>query len=191
MSDDEVPDEVAEELEEDGEEEESGSGWPLIAGGLVLGLAIAAFGGVYFQSEKLFKRTYDVALPTISVPVGDSQAIAEGERLGVVHGCVGCHTSTLGGKVAFDTPLYQLNSADLTKGDGGVGSYSDAHLARAHRSGRGRARRKQASLGQNGVYAGLLHGWNGTGDSEPRETEPETAIFMRFQIGLYSHLKIR
>ena len=133
MSDDEIPDEVAEEMDE--EEDEGGSGWPLIAGGLVLGLAIAAVGGVYFQSEKIFERTYDVALPTISVPVGDSQAIAEGERLGVVHGCVGCHTSTLGGKVAFNTPLFQLNSADLTKGEGGIGSYSDAHLARAIRYG--------------------------------------------------------
>jgi mono/diheme cytochrome c family protein len=130
MSDEEEQEEFAEE-----DEEGSGSNWPLIGGGLLLGLAIAGVGGVYFQSEKLFARTYDVALPTVSVPVGDSQAIAEGERLGVVHGCVGCHTATLGGKVAFDTPLFQLNSADLTRGEGGVGSYSDAHLARAIRYG--------------------------------------------------------
>src|SRR5437868_14969129 len=103
----------------------------MIVGGAVVGLLLAAVGGTYLQSERIFARTYDVQFPAIHVPVDDSQAIAEGERLGVIHGCVGCHTKTLGGKVAFDTPLYQLNSANLTKGTDGIGSYDDAHLARA------------------------------------------------------------
>lgn len=107
----------------------------LLIGSAVVGLLVAAAGGAYFRSQQLFTQAYDVALPTVSVPVGDSQAIAEGERLGVVRGCVGCHTATLGGKLAFNTELYRLNSADLTKGAGGIGSYSDAHLARAIRLG--------------------------------------------------------
>src|SRR5689334_22078159 len=107
----------------------------LIAAGAVVALLAGGVGGIYVRSNQLFARTYEVPLVTISVPVGDSEAIAEGERLGVVHGCVGCHTKTLGGKVAFDTPLYQLNSADLTKGEGGVGSFDDGHLARAIRYG--------------------------------------------------------
>jgi mono/diheme cytochrome c family protein len=107
----------------------------LTATGLAALLLLGA-GGVYWRSEQIIARTHEVLLPVINVPIGDSQAIAEGERLGVVHGCVGCHTKTLGGKVAFDVPgLYQLNSANLTKGDGGVGGMSDGHLARAIRLG--------------------------------------------------------
>ena len=117
------------------EEEAEGPDWPLIGGGVVVGLLVAAAGGIYFQSERLFKQTYEVALPVIQVPVGDSQAIAEGERLGVIRGCVGCHTAALNGKVAFDTELYQLSSANLTKGHGGVGDFSDGYLARAIRLG--------------------------------------------------------
>jgi mono/diheme cytochrome c family protein len=118
------------------EEEPSMSRRPLIIalGALVVLLLLGA-GGVYWKSEQVFTRTYDVPFPTINVPVGDSEAIAEGERLGVIHGCVGCHTKTLGGKVAFDTPLYQLNSANLTKGTDGIGSFDDGHLARAIRYG--------------------------------------------------------
>jgi mono/diheme cytochrome c family protein len=107
----------------------------LIAAGAVIALLLLAVSGVYFRSQQIFTRTIDAPFPVIHVPVDDSEGIAEGERLGVIHGCVGCHTKTLGGKVAFDTPLYQLNSANLTKGTDGIGSYDDAHLARAIRYG--------------------------------------------------------
>jgi mono/diheme cytochrome c family protein len=108
----------------------------LLALGGVIALLLLGAGGVYWRSEQILTRTHEVALPVIRVPEGDSQAIAEGERLGVVRGCVGCHTSALNGKVAFDIPgLYQLNSANLTKGHGGVGAYSDGYLARAIRLG--------------------------------------------------------
>lgn len=107
----------------------------LIAAFAVVAILLGGAGGICVRSNQLFERTYDAPLPAISVPVGDSEAIVEGERLGVIHGCVGCHTKTLGGKVAFDTDHYQLNSANLTKGDGGVGNMSDGHLARAIRYG--------------------------------------------------------
>ncbi|MBW8771809.1 MAG: hypothetical protein JF590_00720 [Gemmatimonadetes bacterium] len=107
----------------------------LIAAGAVVLLLLLGVGGIYYRSEQIFTRTIDAPFPAIHVPVDDSEGIAEGERLGVIHGCVGCHTKTLGGKVAFDTPLYQLNSANLTKGTDGIGSYDDAHLARAIRYG--------------------------------------------------------
>lgn len=109
---------------------------PLIIAALAaVAVLLGGVGGIYVRSNQLFTRTYDVPLPTIQVPVGDSEAIAEGERLGVIHGCVGCHTKTLGGKVAFNNDLYQLNSANLTKGHGGVGNMSDGYLARAIRYG--------------------------------------------------------
>ncbi len=108
----------------------------LVALGLVALLVLLAAGGVYYRSEQLLTQTYEVALPVIRAPIGDSQAIAEGERLGVILGCVGCHAPSLGGKVAFDIPgLYRLISANLTTGHGGVGSYSDGYLARAIRLG--------------------------------------------------------
>lgn len=107
----------------------------LIAAGAIAALLALGAAVVVFRSERVFHRTYEVALPVIKVPRGDSQAIAEGERLGVIRGCVGCHAPTLGGKVAFDTPLYRLTSANLTTGHGGVGSFSDGYLARAIRYG--------------------------------------------------------
>ncbi|HTK56639.1 MAG TPA: c-type cytochrome [Gemmatimonadales bacterium] len=107
----------------------------IIAACAALALLLGGVGGIYVLSNQLFARTYEVPLPAIQVPVGDSEAIAEGERLGVIHGCVGCHTKTLGGKVAFNNELYQLNSANLTKGHGGVGNMSDGYLARAIRYG--------------------------------------------------------
>jgi mono/diheme cytochrome c family protein len=103
-----------------------------------LAVLILVVVGIVYASEQAFHRTYEVPLPTLSipVPVGDSQAIAEGERLGVVRGCVGCHTAGLNGKIAFNVPgLYTLPSANLTTGHGGVGSYSDGYLARAIRLG--------------------------------------------------------
>ena len=106
-----------------------------IVAGTVVALLLAGVGGIYWKSEQIFNRTIDAPLPAIHVPVGDSEAIAEGERLGVIHGCVGCHTKSLGGKVAFDNDLYQLNSANLTTGHGGVGNMSDGYLARAIRYG--------------------------------------------------------
>src|SRR5688572_14382477 len=103
MDDDTAPDDA---------EESEGPHRLLIGGGLLLGLLAAAAGGLYLKSEQIFKRNYEAPLPVIKVPVGDSQAIAEGERLGVVRGCVGCHTATLNGKVAFDTEQYRLSSAN-------------------------------------------------------------------------------
>ena len=105
-----------------------------IAGMAVGAILVLAVGGVYARSEQVIRRTYDVPEPKLLVPVpaGDSEAIAEGERLGAIRGCVGCHTRTLGGKVAFDiSGRWKLVSADLTTGEGGVGGGSDARLARA------------------------------------------------------------
>lgn len=107
----------------------------IIVGTAAVALLLGGVGGIYVRSNEVIARTYEVPLPAIQVPVGDSEAIAEGERLGVIRGCVGCHTKTLGGKVAFDNELYQLNSANLTKGHGGVGEMSDGYLARAIRYG--------------------------------------------------------
>lgn len=109
----------------------------LITGGVLALLVCAGAGAVWWKSEQVYTRTHDDVPPVkIQVPLGDSEAIAEGERLGVVHGCVGCHTKTLGGKVAFDNDLYQLNSANLTKGPDGIGNIdTDGMLARAIRYG--------------------------------------------------------
>src|SRR5512147_896075 len=108
----------------------------IIASCTLVALLLSGVGGIYVRSNQIFARTYDVPPIAIQVPVGDSEAIAEGERLGVIHGCVGCHTKSLGGKVAFDNDLYQLNSANLTKGPDGIGNIdSDGMLARAIRYG--------------------------------------------------------
>src|ERR1041385_6499129 len=108
----------------------------LVTGGALALLICAGAGGVWWKSQQAFPRTYDVPPVAIDPPGGASDAIHEGERLGVIHGCGGCHTKSLGGKVAFNTDLYQLNSANLTKGQDGIGNIdSDGMLARAIRYG--------------------------------------------------------
>ena len=52
---------------------------------------------------------------------------------------------------------------------------SDPDLARPHGAGGRRARREQAPLGENGVYAGLLHRRNGTAPPRPGPRTPGEA----------------
>ena len=68
---------------------------------------------------------------------------------------------------------------------------ADPDLARPHRAGGRRARREQPALGENRVYAGLLHRRNGTAPPRAARARLRWQIFMRFRAGLYSILKIR
>ncbi|HEX6644335.1 MAG TPA: c-type cytochrome [Gemmatimonadales bacterium] len=103
--------------------------WTL--GGLAA-LVLVALGAVYLLSGRAIGRTYDVPLATVALPA-DSAALAEGERLARVRGCLGCHGDRLQGTVFFDEPgVAKLTAGNLTRA---ARRYSDAELARIIRHG--------------------------------------------------------
>lgn len=110
-----------------------------IVGRVVLGLValilVVVAAGFIVGGVKL-NKTYDVPATTLFVPT-DSASIARGEVFATLAGCTGCHTSTLAGQVMGDDPLFgRLTSANLTRGNGGVGAtYTDADWERAIRHG--------------------------------------------------------
>jgi mono/diheme cytochrome c family protein len=105
-------------------------GWTAAA--LVV-LALLAAAGIYVGSERVLRRTYDVALSDIAVP--DSPlTTAEGERLARLRGCFGgCHGSRFEGHLFFDQPnVARLVAPSLTKA---AARWTNAELARIVRHG--------------------------------------------------------
>ena len=101
---------------------------------VVVVLVTALVGYVYVASGRLMARTYRVdQVPLVTVR-SDAGSIARGkylvERVAV---CADCHGADLGGKVVQNNfAMGTLASANLTRGQGGVGAtYSDEDLVRA------------------------------------------------------------
>jgi cytochrome c553 len=95
-------------------------------------LMVAVVATVYARSEWIVRRSYHEPLVSLPVPT-DSASIAEGGRLALVHGCRGCHTSTLTGDLLVDDPmLARLVAPNLTAS---VRRYSDPELVRIIRRG--------------------------------------------------------
>jgi cytochrome c553 len=82
------------------------------------------------------KKHYAVAGKAVAVPT-DSASHARGKALATLYGCTGCHTADLGGQTMIDAfPMARLASANLTRGQGGIGGqYTDADWDRAIRHG--------------------------------------------------------
>jgi mono/diheme cytochrome c family protein len=96
-------------------------------------LAVCVAAGVYLVSERILRRTYDVALAPVSLPA-DSTALVEGERLARVRGCFGgCHGERFEGQVFFDEPgVARVVAPNLTQA---AARWSDQELARIIRHG--------------------------------------------------------
>ena len=105
-------------------------GW--IVGCLAV-IGIIAYTAVYVLSEHALRRTYDVPAVAVSIPSGPD-AIAEGQRLAIVHGCYGgCHGKHAGGAVMFDQPIIgRIVAPNLTAA---VRKYSDTELVNIIRHG--------------------------------------------------------
>lgn len=104
--------------------------------GALIAVGLLAAGYVYFASERILHRQYEVPLASIDVPAiptGDG-AIEEGIRLARLRGCYdGCHGSEMGGGVLFDEPLVaRLFAPGLPRL---AAEHSDAELVRAIRHG--------------------------------------------------------
>lgn len=99
----------------------------------------------------------DVAVPAhpLTVPA-DADAVAEGERLATLFGCVSCHAPDLGGQVLIDAPpMGVIPAPNLTRGAGGVGGdYTVEDWERALRHGVNRRGRGMIIM-PSADYAGL------------------------------------
>jgi len=103
--------------------------------GLVILIAIlAAF--IYVRSEQLVNQSYHAPDVTLTVPT-DAASIERGHHLAtVVADCTGCHGTNFAGTVVIDDPaLGRVVSANLTKGQNGMGGMSDADFVHAIRYG--------------------------------------------------------
>lgn len=99
--------------------------------GLLL-LLLLAVGVVGFAGGRPFVERHEAPAHEIVVPA-DPAAIAEGERLTKIWGCVGCHERDAGGGVLFESPLGdRLVAPNLTRV---VRDYDPAMLERAIRHG--------------------------------------------------------
>jgi mono/diheme cytochrome c family protein len=117
----------------------SGVGRWLMRGlaGLVV-LLILALVGSYFISEHRINQTYQIQVTAVPIPTS-AEALAEGQRLYVVRGCVDCHHENGAGGVFIDDPaLGRVSAANLTAGQGGIGGvYQVADWVRSIRHGVG------------------------------------------------------
>lgn len=99
-----------------------------IAGLVVLGLAY-----LYFASERVLDRRYEIAAPAPLVIPTDPAKIAEGRHLAQLAGCMHCHGDRLTGSVVDDIPkvlrLVAPNISTL------LPEYSDAQLVTVLRRG--------------------------------------------------------
>ena len=107
--------------------------WSAIVLGVIVGLALLAAGYVYFGSQRIVNRTYDIAGVEVSLPT-DSLSLAEGQRLATIRGCFnGCHGEGVDGQVFFDEPgLARLVAPNLTQV---AAQLTDAELERVIRQG--------------------------------------------------------
>src|SRR5690349_3716808 len=98
----------------------------IVVGGL-LGLVVIALGVVFALTQRRIGKEYQVAGHEVAVPT-DSAALARGEHVANLRGCVACHSEGLGGAVFIDVaPVARLHAANLTSGQGGVAaSYTAA-----------------------------------------------------------------
>ena len=107
----------------------------IVVGLVVLIAILAAF--IYVRSEQLISQTFHAPDITITVPT-DAASIERGHHLAtVVSDCTGCHGTNFAGTVVIDDPaLGRVVSANLTKGQNGLGStLSDADFLRVIRYG--------------------------------------------------------
>lgn len=112
--------------------------WLGITLGSLVGLLLLALGVIYAISGLRSNQTYNIPTTAVTVPTGP-EAVAEGQRLYTIRGCVDCHMEDGAGSVMLDDPLLgRLVASNLTSGQGGVGSlYRDQDWGLAIRHGIG------------------------------------------------------
>jgi mono/diheme cytochrome c family protein len=109
--------------------------WVGIVLSALVGCALLLVGILYVVGSTKVNRTYDVQIASLVV-ASDSFAVARGEHLANILGCMSCHGGDFSGGVMIDEPPFRVTASNLTTGDGGIGrTYSDDDFNRAIRHG--------------------------------------------------------
>jgi mono/diheme cytochrome c family protein len=107
-------------------------------GRIALGLGVLtalAVVSIYAISSWQLSETFEVPLERLAldVPIGDPDALAEGQRLAAITGCHACHGTELAGQVYIDIPnVVRLVAPNLMQI---AANASDAELVRTVRHG--------------------------------------------------------
>jgi mono/diheme cytochrome c family protein len=106
-----------------------------LIGALVI-VIIIAVAVIYVRSEQLVNQSFHAPDVSLTIPT-DAASIERGHHLAtVVSDCTGCHGANFAGTVVIDDPaLGRVTSANLTKGQNGMGGMSDADFVHAIRYG--------------------------------------------------------
>lgn len=99
---------------------------------ILLLLVVAAVAVLYFVAQHRLNKTWQVSVPSITVPT-DADAVARGHKIVTVYlPCYDCHGPDFGGKMMSDDVAFgRLWASNLTRGRGGIASgYSDADWLR-------------------------------------------------------------
>lgn len=107
----------------------------IVAAALVV-LIVITGGVIYRMAGAKINTTYNVALDHIPIPA-DSASLARGAHLADAFGCIECHGADMAGlHLIDDAALGQVYSANLTKGEGGIGgAYTSDEMIRSIREG--------------------------------------------------------
>ena len=102
----------------------------------VVGLFLIVMVIVHAVSARRMSKVYSFNEPPLSVPT-DSVSVAKGRHFVQAIGkCAGCHGDDFAGKVLIDDPIMgRLYAANITRGKGGLTSFTDADYVRAIRHG--------------------------------------------------------
>jgi cytochrome c553 len=100
--------------------------WLLILLAGLLGIALIALAYLYITTGSQLTRVYDVQPAVVQVPETPTAELDGFQQL-IVSICAECHGPGLGGQIMEEDPMFGvIASANLTSGEGGVGStYTD------------------------------------------------------------------
>lgn len=99
--------------------------WAGVGLGSLIVLLVIAAGTMYVIGGSNLDNTYEVQTANLTIPT-DSASIARGKHLVEIYGCADCHTEDLSGQVMADAPPFRIVAANLTAGQGGIGSHYTA-----------------------------------------------------------------
>lgn len=111
------------------------------AGVVILGLIVLlviAVGGIYALSSWNFNKSYEIEVAELEIP-NDGETIEWGKHIAFTRGCQDCHGEDLSGDTVMkDALMGNIQGANLTPGEGGIGKeYDDEDYIRSIRHGVG------------------------------------------------------